>query len=73
MWRKGNPRTLGGNVNWCSHCGKPVRRFLKKLKMEPPHDPAILLLGIYLKKTKTRMHPNVHSSFIYNYQDREAT
>ena len=26
-------------------------RFLKKLKTEVPYDPAILLLGIYLKKT----------------------
>ena len=26
---------------------------LEKLKVELPHDPAILLLGIYLKKTKT--------------------
>ena len=26
-------------------------RFLKKLKIELPYDPAILLLGIYLEKT----------------------
>ena len=24
--------TAGGNVNWWSHCGKPVRRFLEKTK-----------------------------------------
>ena len=29
------------------------KKFLKKLKIELPHYPAILLLGIYLKKTKT--------------------
>ena len=29
-----------------------VWRFLKKLKTELPYDPAIPLLGIYLKKTK---------------------
>ena len=29
-----------------------VWRFLKKLKIESPYDPAILLLGIYLKKMK---------------------
>ena len=32
---------------------KSVGRFLKKLKIELLYDPAILLLGIYLKKTKT--------------------
>ena len=32
---------------------KTVWRCLKKLKIEPPHDPAIPYLGIYLKKTKT--------------------
>ena len=32
---------------------RTVWKFLKKLKIEPPYDPAIPLLGIYLKKTKT--------------------
>ena len=32
---------------------KIVWRFLKKLKVELPYDPAIPLLGIYPKKTKT--------------------
>ena len=32
---------------------RTVCRFLKKLKIELPHDPAIPLLGIYPKKTKT--------------------
>ena len=47
-------------------------RFLKKLKIELPYDPAIPLLGIYPKRppkntnTKRYMHPNVHSSTIYN-------
>ena len=30
---------------------KTVRRFLKKLKIEPSYDPAIPLLGIYPEKT----------------------
>ena len=49
----------------------------KKLKIELPYDPAIPLLGIS-PKTKNKntnlkryMHPNVHSSIIYNYQDME--
>ena len=30
---------------------KTVRRFLKKIKIELPYDPAIPLLGIYPEKT----------------------
>ena len=30
--------------------GKAVRRLLKKLKIEIPYDPAIPLLGIYMRK-----------------------
>ena len=57
---------------------KTVWRFLKKLKIELPYDPAIPLLGIYPEKMKNSnlkryMHPNVHSSTIYNSQDMEAT
>ena len=33
---------------------KTVQRFLKKLKIELPYDPAIPLLGIYLDKTLIR-------------------
>ena len=58
---------------------KTVWRFLKILKMELPHDPAIRLLRIYTKKKKNRntnskrfMYPNVHSSIIYNCQGMEA-
>ena len=32
---------------------KTVQRFLKKLKIELPYDPAIPLLGIYLKEIKS--------------------
>ena len=37
--------TVGGNADWCSHCGKAVWRYLKKLKVLP-FDTAIPLLGI---------------------------
>ena len=44
--------TVSGNIiNWCSHYGEQVWRFLKKLKIELPYDPATPLLGIYLEKT----------------------
>ena len=56
---------------------RTVWRFLKKLKIELPCDPAIPLLGIYPEKTKTNwkryMHPNVHSSTIYNSQGMAIT
>ena len=32
---------------------KKVWRFLKRLKIELPYDPAIPLLGIYTEKAKT--------------------
>ena len=35
---------------------KTVWRFLKKLKIELPYDPAVALLGIYLKDTGVLMH-----------------
>jgi len=36
-----------------------VRRFLRKLKIKLPHDPAILFLGIYLKKMKTLIQKDI--------------
>ena len=42
--------TVGGNVDWYSHYGN-CGRFLKKLEIELPYDPAIPLLGIYPEKT----------------------
>ena len=35
---------------------KMVRRFLKKLGIKPPYDPAIPLLGIYPEETKTEKY-----------------
>ena len=52
---------------------------LKKLKTELQYDRAIPLLDIYLGKkikntnSKRYMHPNVHSSIIYNCQYMETT
>ena len=48
-----------------------VWNVLKKLKMELPFDPAVLLLGLYLKNPETTnskepMHPDIHTSIIYN-------
>ena len=42
--------TAGENVTWCSHYGEQYGGFKKKLKIELPYNPAISLLGIYVKK-----------------------
>ena len=50
-------------------------RFLKKLEIELPYDPAIPLLGIHTKEARSEreVHPNVHRSTVYHSQDMEAT
>ena len=42
--------------------GKTVWSFLKKLKVELPCDPAILLLGIYPKEAKTLTQKDIDNS-----------
>ena len=43
---------IGGNVSWWNCYGENMAGgFLKKLKLEPPYNLALLLLGIYLEKT----------------------
>ena len=60
---------------WVQPLWRTVWRFLKKLETELPYDPAIPLLGIHTKETRTERHvyPNVHRSTVYNSQDMEAT
>ena len=38
---------------------KTVWRFLKKLKIELPYDPAVPLMGIYPKKMKTLIQKDI--------------
>ena len=52
---------------------KTVWRFLKKLGIKLPYDPAIPLLGIYAEGTITDIHPNTHCSTAYSRQDTAAT
>ena len=60
---KGEPFcTVGGNADWCSHCGKQYGDNLKKLKMDLPFDPAIPLLGIHPKKPETLIRKNVSTA-----------
>ena len=44
--------TVGGNANWYSPLWRTVWRFLKKLEIELPYDPAIPLLGIHAEETR---------------------
>ena len=54
---------------------RTVCRILKKLKIELPYDPAILLLGIYPEKTIIQrvMYHYVLCSTIYKRQNMETT
>ena len=55
-WRGWEPScAVVGIANWCSLSGK-VWRFLKKLKIELPYDPAIVILGIHPKDTGVLIH-----------------
>ena len=50
VWRKGNPLALLMECKLIQPLWRTVWRFLKKLKIELPYDPAIPLLGIYPEK-----------------------
>ena len=47
---------------------KMVWRFLKKLGMKPPYDPAIPLLGMYLRKPKLKKTHVSHCSLQHYLQ-----
>ena len=52
-WRCGEKQTLFNfcwSINLCSHYGE--QRFLTKLKIELPYDPAVILPGMYPEKFK---------------------
>ena len=83
-----NNKFWGGCGEWGTllHCGWECRlvkplwktgwRYLKKLKMDLPFDPNILLLRIYSKKPKILIWKKISTpifiSIIYNNQDMEA-
>ena len=55
--------TVGGKVNWCSHCRKPPRFLKKKLKTELTYYSAIPFLGVYiLEKSKILTGRKTHIS-----------
>ena len=71
---KGLSSTIGRNVDWCSYYGKAVWWFFKKLAIELPYNPIVLLLGIFpngnksriLKKLKKYLHLHVYCNLINN-------
>ena len=72
MWR-----IFVGNVNWCSPCGKQYSVSSKKPKNRVttwPCNSTFVYLFKENKNTNSKrcLHPNVHSSFIYDSQDMEA-
>ena len=56
MWRNGNPLALLVGMQTGAATLETVWRFLKKLKIDLPYDPAIALLGIYPRDTGVLMH-----------------
>ena len=55
---------------------KAVWRFLEKLGIKPPHDPAIQVLGVYPEETEVERDTcvfHVHCSTIYSSWNMEAT
>ena len=71
MERREASYTVGGNANWCNHYGK------QKAKTELPCDPAIPLLGIYLKKMKTVTRKDIYilmfTTASFTIADMDAT
>ena len=52
VWRKGNPLTLLVGMQTSTATMENSVKFLKKLEIELPYDPAIPLLGIHTKETR---------------------
>ena len=52
VWEKGNALALLRECKLMQPLWKMVWRFLTKLGIKAPHDPAIPLLGIYPEETK---------------------
>ena len=53
VWRKGNPLTLLVGMQTTTPLWVTVWRFLVKLEIEWPYDPAIPVLGIRTEETRT--------------------
>ena len=54
MWRKGTLLNCWWECKLIQPLWKMVWRFLKKLGIKPPYNPAIPLLGIFPEETKLK-------------------
>ena len=52
VWRKGNPLTLLVGMQTSTATMENSVKFLKKLEIQLPYNPAISLLGIHTEKTR---------------------
>jgi hypothetical protein len=59
MERKRNPHTWLWEYELVQPLWKSVWRFLKKLKIEPPYDPTVPLLGTYVKPATSAHNTNI--------------
>ena len=55
VWRKGNPLTLLVGMQTSTATERTVWRFLQKLEIELPYDPAIPLLGIHTEEIEREL------------------
>ena len=70
MWRKGNPCALWWDCKLVQSLSRTLR-FLKKLKVKLPYDPAAPLLDIHPKEMKTNYQRDVHTHhFLQHYSPR---
>ena len=75
MKKREHLHTVGGNGNWCSHCGKQYGGS-SKIKNIATIGSSNFTLGYISKKientnSKTYMHPNVPSNISHNGQYTE--
>jgi hypothetical protein len=64
MWRKRNTPPLFVGLQACTPLWKSVWRFLRKLDIVLPEDPAIPLLGIYPEDVPTGKKDTCSTMFI---------
>ena len=63
--------TVGGNADWCSHCGKQYE-VSSKIKNRTAFDPKVPLRGIYPKNPETPICKNIGTTMLINSQDVET-
>ena len=59
MWSKGNPSALLWGMHTSAATVESSMEILQKLKINPPFDPVLPLLGIYPKELKTLIQKNI--------------